>query len=483
MSVPPSTSSPSQLTFESTQKTCMSVPPSTSSPSQLTFESTQKTCMSVPPSTSSPSQLTFESTQTTCMSARMMEQVEQKEVLRQRAQHAKEQLRSGEWRKAQDEQANMQRFFGSVDWREQKKLRMEKKKLERTVHAGNELAKLDAHCVPVFMATRSLHLTPVNPFSTSLNTSETGAHSACGQQVSKAGGEGSCEDGRLPRCDVIPFHSVAILSIPFHSIAILSIPFHSIAILSIPFHSIAILSIPFHSIAILSIPFHSIAILSIPFHSIAILSIPFHPSHSCHGIRPTPFHRFPLLSTLHFPSPPPFRLTAGSALVRGTATGGVEGSSHPRDTNGIRFTPFYSVPLHSTPSLSSCILSWTPSVSHSWLLFLAPLPPRPPLPFLPESLLSSLLSSLPPFPPSPEDLVIATAHAGGGEGGGGGKSGRGKAGEGEGGGRGRRGRGEVRKEGRRGRGKAGEGGSREGGWDGEGCGCGEGKVEEGDASD
>ncbi|CAI5984430.1 unnamed protein product [Closterium sp. NIES-64] len=416
MSVPPSTSSPSQLTFESTQKTCMSVPPSTSSPSQLTFESTQKTCMSVPPSTSSPSQLTFESTQTTCMSARMMEQVEQKEVLRQRAQHAKEQLRSGEWRKAQDEQANMQRFFGSVDWREQKKLRMEKKKLERTVHAGNELAKLDAHCVPVFMATRSLHLTPVNPFSTSLNTSETGAHSACGQQVSKAGGEGSCEDGRLPRCDVIPFHSVAILSIPFHSIAILSIPFHSIAILSIPFHSIAILSIPFHSIAILSIPFHSIAILSIPFHSIAILSIPFHPSHSCHGIRPTPFHRFPLLSTLHFPSPPPFRLTAGSALVRGTATGGVEGSSHPRDTNGIH-------------------------------------------------------------------LVIATAHAGGGEGGGGGKSGRGKAGEGEGGGRGRRGRGEVRKEGRRGRGKAGEGGSREGGWDGEGCGCGEGKVEEGDASD
>ncbi|CAI5466880.1 unnamed protein product [Closterium sp. Yama58-4] len=49
--------------------------------------------------------------------ARMMEQVEQKEVLRQRAQHAKEQLRSGEWRKARDEQANMQRFFGSVDWR------------------------------------------------------------------------------------------------------------------------------------------------------------------------------------------------------------------------------------------------------------------------------------------------------------------------------------------------------------------------------
>ncbi|CAI5473372.1 unnamed protein product [Closterium sp. Yama58-4] len=51
------------------------------------------------------------------MHARMMEQVEQKEVLRQRAKHAKEQLRSGEWRKAQDEQANMQRFFGSVDWR------------------------------------------------------------------------------------------------------------------------------------------------------------------------------------------------------------------------------------------------------------------------------------------------------------------------------------------------------------------------------
>ncbi|KAL3685693.1 hypothetical protein R1sor_003715 [Riccia sorocarpa] len=70
-------------------------------------------------------------------------QIQQKELVWRSVELAKAKLASGELQKKKQEQMEMQRLYGSVDWREKKKLRAEKSRLERTVAAGKKLAKIE----------------------------------------------------------------------------------------------------------------------------------------------------------------------------------------------------------------------------------------------------------------------------------------------------------------------------------------------------
>ncbi|CAK9205844.1 unnamed protein product [Sphagnum jensenii] len=79
----------------------------------------------------------------TQLQATMDAQEQQKELIRRNAELAKARLASGELQRARDEQAEMQRLYGAVDWRAKKKLRAEKKRLERTIAAGNKLATIE----------------------------------------------------------------------------------------------------------------------------------------------------------------------------------------------------------------------------------------------------------------------------------------------------------------------------------------------------
>lgn len=74
---------------------------------------------------------------------KMDAQEQQKAMIRHNAEMAKARLASGDMKRARDEQAEMQRLYGAVDWRAKKKLRSEKKRLERTIAAGNKLANLE----------------------------------------------------------------------------------------------------------------------------------------------------------------------------------------------------------------------------------------------------------------------------------------------------------------------------------------------------
>eukprot|EP00850_Spirogloea_muscicola_P023215 SM000339S12950 [mRNA] locus=s339:11403:13424:+ [translate_table: standard] len=79
-----------------------------------------------------------------CLQAKLAEQQQQKELLRRNAELAKARLESGDYERARREQAEMQRLYGTTDWRADKKLRTEKRKLERTVAAGKKLATFEA---------------------------------------------------------------------------------------------------------------------------------------------------------------------------------------------------------------------------------------------------------------------------------------------------------------------------------------------------
>eukprot|EP01018_Ginkgo_biloba_P004431 Gb_32554 [translate_table: standard] len=68
---------------------------------------------------------------------------QQKAIIRRNADLAKARLASGELQRARSEQMKMQNLYGTVDWRAKKKLRTEKRMLERTVAAGKKLASLD----------------------------------------------------------------------------------------------------------------------------------------------------------------------------------------------------------------------------------------------------------------------------------------------------------------------------------------------------
>ncbi|KAH7433989.1 hypothetical protein KP509_07G096300 [Ceratopteris richardii] len=73
----------------------------------------------------------------------MNAQEQQRALIRHNAELAKARLESGELQRARDEQRRMHRLYGTVDWRANKKLRTEKKKLERSVAAGKRLASLE----------------------------------------------------------------------------------------------------------------------------------------------------------------------------------------------------------------------------------------------------------------------------------------------------------------------------------------------------
>ncbi|MCO5582617.1 hypothetical protein L7F22_036515 [Adiantum nelumboides] len=70
-------------------------------------------------------------------------QEQQKALIRHNAELAKARLESGELQRAREEQRKMHQLYGTVDWRANKKLRTEKKILERTVAAGKRLASLE----------------------------------------------------------------------------------------------------------------------------------------------------------------------------------------------------------------------------------------------------------------------------------------------------------------------------------------------------
>ncbi|XP_024543046.1 nucleolar protein 58-like [Selaginella moellendorffii] len=67
---------------------------------------------------------------------------QEKNLIYQNAQLAKARL-NGELREVQAQQAKMQDMYGTIDWRARKKLRLEKKKLERSVAAGKKLAQIE----------------------------------------------------------------------------------------------------------------------------------------------------------------------------------------------------------------------------------------------------------------------------------------------------------------------------------------------------
>lgn len=73
----------------------------------------------------------------------MNAQEQQKALIRRNAELAKARLASGELQRAREEQSKMHQLYGTVDWRAKKKLRTEKKILERTVAAGKKLASLE----------------------------------------------------------------------------------------------------------------------------------------------------------------------------------------------------------------------------------------------------------------------------------------------------------------------------------------------------
>ncbi|KAI5076042.1 hypothetical protein GOP47_0008107 [Adiantum capillus-veneris] len=73
----------------------------------------------------------------------MTAQEQQKALIRHNAEIAKARLESGELQRARDEQRKMHQLYGTVDWRANKKLRTEKKILERSVAAGKRLASLE----------------------------------------------------------------------------------------------------------------------------------------------------------------------------------------------------------------------------------------------------------------------------------------------------------------------------------------------------
>lgn len=77
------------------------------------------------------------------LEAAMNAQEQQKALIRHNAELAKARLESGELQRARDEQRKMHQLYGTVDWRANKKLRTEKKILERTVAAGKRLASLE----------------------------------------------------------------------------------------------------------------------------------------------------------------------------------------------------------------------------------------------------------------------------------------------------------------------------------------------------
>ncbi|GLJ36930.1 hypothetical protein SUGI_0746700 [Cryptomeria japonica] len=68
---------------------------------------------------------------------------QQKAIIKRNAELAKARLASGELQRARNEQMKMQDLYGFVDWRAKKKLRKEKRILERTVATGKKLASLD----------------------------------------------------------------------------------------------------------------------------------------------------------------------------------------------------------------------------------------------------------------------------------------------------------------------------------------------------
>ncbi|KAH9298195.1 hypothetical protein KI387_029877, partial [Taxus chinensis] len=68
---------------------------------------------------------------------------QQKAIIQHNAELAKARLASGELQRARSEQMKMQDLYGFVDWRAKKKLRKEKRALERTVATGKKLASLD----------------------------------------------------------------------------------------------------------------------------------------------------------------------------------------------------------------------------------------------------------------------------------------------------------------------------------------------------
>ncbi|CAM6104946.1 unnamed protein product [Calypogeia fissa] len=70
-------------------------------------------------------------------------QLQQKEIVRRNVEMAKARLASGELQRMKHEQMEMQRLYGTVDWREKKKLRAEKSRLERTIAAGKKLASIE----------------------------------------------------------------------------------------------------------------------------------------------------------------------------------------------------------------------------------------------------------------------------------------------------------------------------------------------------
>ncbi|KAL2653701.1 hypothetical protein R1flu_021829 [Riccia fluitans] len=70
-------------------------------------------------------------------------QIQQKELVWRSVELAKAKLASGELQKKKQQQMEMQRLYGAVDWREKKKLRAEKSRLERTIAAGKKLAKIE----------------------------------------------------------------------------------------------------------------------------------------------------------------------------------------------------------------------------------------------------------------------------------------------------------------------------------------------------
>eukprot|EP00897_Mesotaenium_endlicherianum_P007223 jgi/Mesen1/6529/ME000333S05837 len=76
--------------------------------------------------------------------AKMAEEARKRELARRNVQLAAERLNSGEMQKAREEAKEMQRLYGTSDWRAQKKLRREKGQLERTVAAGKKLERLEA---------------------------------------------------------------------------------------------------------------------------------------------------------------------------------------------------------------------------------------------------------------------------------------------------------------------------------------------------
>ncbi|BBM99745.1 hypothetical protein MPTK1_1g23530 [Marchantia polymorpha subsp. ruderalis] len=70
-------------------------------------------------------------------------QLQQKALVWRNVEIAKARLASGELQKKKHEQMEMQRLYGAVDWREKKKLRAEKSRLERTIAAGRKLASIE----------------------------------------------------------------------------------------------------------------------------------------------------------------------------------------------------------------------------------------------------------------------------------------------------------------------------------------------------